>query len=187
VQGEKNCVCPVRFANHLTGSLRKWLQDPVRILSPFVKEGMTVLDVGCGPGYFSTALAALVGNGGTVIAADLQDGMLEKLRERIRGTELEARIRPIKCDSGNINVTEKVDFALAFWMVHEVPDKEAFFRQLRVVATAGTQILMVEPKLFHVSRREFQATTGLAEHAGFQARPGPRLAFSWSAVLTSVS
>jgi len=155
------------------------------ILSPFVREGMTVLDVGCGPGYFSVELARMVGSAGKVIAADLQDGMLRKLRNRIRGTELENRIQPIKCDRDRINVAEKIDFGLAFWMVHEVRDKASFFKHLRGIMNEKAQILMVEPKLFHVSHTEFEATTAIAERTGFVARQGPALWLCWSAVLAN--
>ncbi len=44
------------------------------------------------------------------------------------------------------------------------------------------RFLVVEPKLFHVSRREFEITTGIAKKAEFQMTPEPRLPFSWSAV-----
>lgn len=180
---DRNRVCPVELANLLEGRLRRWLQDPRKILSPYVSEGMTVLDVGCGPGFFSLAMAELVGRTGRVIAADLQDGMLQKLRARIRGTELEARIRLVKCEGDRLNIPEKADFALAFWMVHEVPDKASFFAELRAALNDRARVLLVEPKLFHVSRAEFAATTALAERAGFTVGQGPRLLFSWSAVL----
>ncbi len=185
MQKERNRVCPVALANRLTGRFRRWLHDPQKVLSPFVKEGMTVLDIGCGPGFFSIPLAELAGRTGTVVAADLQDGMLQKLRDRIQGTEFEERIRLVKCDSDRINVSEQVDFGLAFWMIHEVPGKEPFFRQLKAVLKEGARVLIAEPKLFHVSRAGFEATLSLAERAGFESHPGPRLLFSWSAVLVN--
>ena len=183
----RNRVCPVELANMLEGRFRRWLQDPRRILAPYVTEGMTILDVGCGPGFFSLALAELVGGTGRVIAADLQDGMLQRLRARVRGTELEARIRLVQCGSDRLSVPEPVDFALAFWMVHEVPDKAAFFAELRSALKDRARVLLVEPKLFHVSRAEFAATTALAERAGFTVGEGPRLRLSWSALLDRFS
>ena len=181
---ETDRVCPVALANSLDSRMRRWLQDPRKILSPFVKEGMTVLDIGCGPGFFSIELARLVGTTGRVIAADLQDGMLERLSAKIRGTELEERIHLVKCDSASINVSEPIDFGLAFWMVHEVPDKASFFKQLQAIATAETRILVVEPKFFHVSRRQFEKSMAIARENGFSVTPGPRLLLCWSAVLT---
>ncbi len=65
-------VCPVEIAGMLDGKLRRWVHNPVKILSPLITEGMTVLDVGCGPGFFSIEMARLVGADGSVIAADLQ-------------------------------------------------------------------------------------------------------------------
>ncbi len=184
---ERNRVCPVGLASSLESRFRRLLQDPRKILSPFVREGMTVLDVGCGPGFFSIELARLVGRRGRVIAADLQDGMLQKLNARIRGTELEERILLVKCETDSINVAEKVDFGLAFWMVHEVPDKQSFFGQLKKIMKEEAQILLVEPKLFHVSRREFEATCSLAMRVGFDVSRGPRLFLSRSALLTKAS
>jgi len=34
----------------LDNKLRKWFQNPQKILSPYIKAGMKALDVGCGPG-----------------------------------------------------------------------------------------------------------------------------------------
>ena len=180
---DRNRVCPVELAGGLEGKLRRWLQNPERILSPYVKEGMKVLDLGCGPGFFSIAMAQLVGPTGRVIAADLQEGMLEKLRLKIRGSGLEQRITTVKCDKAEINVRECVDFILTFYMVHEVPDKVSLFRQLKAVLNATGKLLLVEPKLFHVSRPEFERTTAVAAESGFRVLPGPRLGLSWSAVL----
>ena len=183
MESQRNRVCPLSLAKSLDSKIRRWLQDPQKILSPFVVEGMTALDIGCGPGFFSIELARMVGRTGKVISADLQDGMLQKLSARIRGTELEDRIHPVKCERDRINVSEKIDFGLAFWMVHEVPNKELFFGQLKAILNEKAKILIVEPKLFHVSRRSFEATVTLAGQAGFVVSAGPRLPLCWSAVL----
>jgi ubiquinone/menaquinone biosynthesis C-methylase UbiE len=180
---DRNRVCPVALADSLDGRVRRWLQSPRRILAPYVREGMTALDVGCGPGFFSIEMARMVGTAGKVIAADLQEGMLDRVREKIRGTEFEGRIACVRCDQASINVLESVDFILAFYVVHEVPDKDALFGQLKGVLRERGQLLLVEPRLFHVSRREFARTTGVAESNGFAVCPGPPLRFSWSAIL----
>ena len=183
---ERNRVCPVELASSLDNKIRRWFQNPREIVAPYVKEGMTVLDVGCGPGFFSIEIAKLVGTSGKVISADLQEGMLQELGNKIRGTELEARIKRVKCDQDKINISDTVDFILAFYMVHEVPDKISFFKQLRPILNKRGQILLVEPKLFHVSRKAFELTTKLAENSGFTINSGPKLLFSWSAVLKAV-
>jgi len=144
---------------------------------------MSVLDIGCGPGFFSIEIAKLVGATGKIFSADLQEGMLQRLRDKIKGTEHEHRITLIKCDPDKINVPEMVDFILAFYVVHEVPDKNLFFKQLRNILNENGQFLLAEPTLFHVSRKEFKATIRIAEINRFKVYPGPRLRFSWSALL----
>ncbi len=46
---ERNRVCPVELAGSLDNRFRRWLQNPRKILAPYVREGMKVLDIGCGP------------------------------------------------------------------------------------------------------------------------------------------
>ena len=83
-------------------------------------------------------------------------------------------------------MNESVDFILAFYMVHEVPDKPSLFRQLKAILNPGGQILLVEPKMFHVSRKEFEVTTQIAASAGFSISKDPKLLMSWSAVLRNL-
>jgi ubiquinone/menaquinone biosynthesis C-methylase UbiE len=180
--GRKQRVCPVSHAGALDNRLRRWVQDPRQILAPFIKEGMTVLDLGCGPGFFTLDIARLVGPSGRVIASDLQEGMLEKIRAKIRGSEMEPRITLHHCREDRVGVTEKVDFVLAFYMVHEVPDQAAFFREIGSILKPGGQVLVVEPPL-HVTKKAFAATLNTAEAAGFMPGPGPRVLLSKAAIL----
>ncbi len=183
MESDNTRVCPVELAGSLDNRIRRWLQNPERILGPYVSEGMKVLDLGCGPGFFSLEMAKLVGKSGKVFSADLQEGMLQKVREKIVGTVLEERIQLVKCGTDSINVPERVDFILAFFMVHEVPDKSSLFEQMNRVLQDPGQLLLVEPKLFHVSRHQFAATVKFAGENGFRAHPGPRVRFSWTAIL----
>ena len=98
MNNEKLRVCPVERAGSLDSKLRKWFQNPSKILAPFIKEGMKVLDVGCGPGFFSIEIAKMVGKNGKVFSADLQEGMLQKLRNKINYPyrELHAPYRRLK-------------------------------------------------------------------------------------------
>ena len=116
---------------------------------------MTVLDLGCGPGFFSIDLARLVGKSGRVIASDLQEGMLQKLRDKIQGTELEERITLHKCVVNKIGVLEDVDFVLAFYMVHEIPNQEGFLNEIKSILKSDGQLFIVEPP-FHVSKTTFE-------------------------------
>jgi len=183
MNNDRNRVCPVELANSLDSKIRRWLQNPQKILSPYVKEGMKVLDVGCGPGFFSIELAKMVGKSGKVFAVDLQEGMLQKVKNKISSTNVESIINLIKCEQDKINIPEKVDFILAFYMVHEVPNKDYFFGAMINFLNEYGEFLIVEPKLFHVSKKEFDLTIGKAEKVGFKATQGPKLPFSFSSIL----
>ena len=175
-------VCPVERAGSLDNRIRRWLQDPQKILRPYIKEGMTVLDLGCGPGFFSTDIALMVGKSGRVIASDVQDGMLQKLKSKIKGTELADRITLHRCGEKNIGVSEKVDFVLAFYMVHEVPDQKEFFQEIYSIVKPNGQILLVEPPL-HISKTAFEETIRKAVDAGFDPVERPKIFLSKAMVL----
>jgi ubiquinone/menaquinone biosynthesis C-methylase UbiE len=179
----RNRVCPVELAGSLDNRLRIWIQNPRKILAPYIKEGMTVLDIGCGPGFFSLVIADMVGKNGKVIAADMQEGMLQKIKQKITGTVLEDRIKLHKSEQFKIGVSEKVDFILAFYMIHEVPEKEMFFKELISTLKDKGQFLIVEPKYFHVSKKDFEVTISKAKSAGFQLVDKPKLLMSQVALL----
>ena len=151
----------------LINPVRRLTQDPEKILRPFIKEGAAVLDVGCGPGYFTTAMAGLVGSGGRVIAADIQEWMLKRARRRVEKAGLADRVnfhlsRPVSLDLP----PDGADFALAFWMAHEVPDKERLFAEILAALVPGGILLLVEPRM-HVGAPAFAAIVGAAARSGF--------------------
>jgi ubiquinone/menaquinone biosynthesis C-methylase UbiE len=178
----KNHVCPVERAGILDYRFRRWLQDPQKILRPYIKEGMTVLDIGCGPGFFSIDMAQMVGRSGRVIASDLQEGMLQKLREKIQGTELEERITLHQCEQDKVGISVNVDFVLAFYMVHEVPNPKTFFKEIKSILKPNGRFLIVEPP-FRVSGRAFQETIRKAQDAGLKPVAGPKVLLSKTVIL----
>ncbi len=179
---ERPRVCPVEIAGSLDNFLRRWIQNPDKILGPYIETGMTVMDFGCGPGFFTLSMAEMVGPSGRVFAVDLQEGMLRKLARKIQNTDLEDRITLRNCSDNHIGVSQRVDFALAFYVVHEIPDKGLFFNEVAAIIKPGGSVLVVEPP-FHVSRSAFSETLLTAESAGFEIEKGPRILLSKSALL----
>jgi len=175
-------VCPAELAGSLDNSIRRLIQRPRKILEPYISEGMTVLDLGCGPGYFTAELARLAGEGGRVIAADIQQKMLDKMTLKIRAMGLEKRVDPFLCQPDRIGLEIKVDFVLAFWMVHEVPDQQRLFDELKSILKPDGKILIIEPK-FHVTGKSFENMAALLESSGFRITGRPGVSLSRSVLL----
>jgi len=176
-------ICPVERAGGLDNSLRRLLQNPQRLLQPCISKGMTVLDLGCGPGFFSIEIARMLVDSGKVIAADLQEGMLDRVRQKIRMTALEQRINLHKCQYDCIGVTEAVDFILVFYMIHEVPNQDNLLRELKSILKPDGKICIIEPK-FHVSKKSFEEIINKTKDIGFEIVDRPKVFISRTVLLT---
>ena len=175
-------TCPWWFCFTFDNPLRRLMQNPEDILKGLVHDGDTVLDIGCGMGYFSLPLAGIVGSSGRVICMDLQDKMLDAVKRRATRAGLVNRIKFIKCTPETLGLTETTDFALAFWMVHEVRNKPKFFQEIREVLGDSGKLLLVEPKL-HVTKVAFEATVSSALAAGFKILYRPNIKISMAVLL----
>jgi ubiquinone/menaquinone biosynthesis C-methylase UbiE len=175
-------ICPWWVGYLLASPIRRWLQDPEKILSPYVNEGMTVLDIGPGMGFFTIPAALMVGDSGKVIAVDVQEKMLEVLGKRAAKAGLGDRIVIRLCEPNSLGVSEPIDLCLAFNVVHEVPDAGALFSQIRGILKPAGKLLLSEPP-GHVSEKEFRETLALASTAGLKLVGEPKIRRSRSALL----
>lgn len=174
-------VCPAEHAGWLTMPGRKLFNNPRRILKGLVHDGELVIDLGCGPGFFTLPLAELVGETGSVIAVDVQPEMLERLRVRAEKGGLASRIVLHLSGREGPGGLGPADFALAFWMLHEVPGKPQFLAQVHDSLREEGSFLLVEPR-GHVSKAAFADTAVLVRAAGFELVGRPRVGFSRAAL-----
>lgn len=179
-----NRVCPVSHAHHLDNCVRRLIHPAKRIVGRFIREGDTVIDIGCGPGFFSIPMARMVGETGRVIAVDLQEEMLAMLGEKAEKEEVSSLIEIRKAESRTLNIgcRADADFLLAFYVMHELPDIPHAFHEMREALRPGGLILIVEPSR-HVSAGEYEETCRLAGEAGFGVVERPHILFSRSVVL----
>lgn len=180
------CVCPWWLGYVLATPLRRLYQDPRAILSPWVSEGMTVLEPGPGMGFFTLELARMVGQTGRVIAVDVQPRMLEALVRRAKRAGLEDRIETREPRGEALGVEDlagKVDFVLAFAVVHELPNTKGFLAEAHGALKAGGRMLVAEPK-HHVSEVAMAETAALAEQAGFAREETPTIRGSRSVLFS---
>ena len=180
-------VCPAEYAGWLSTPLRRLVTDPRRILRGLVHPGDTVVDLGCGPGFFTLPLAEMAGETGRVVAVDLQSAMLERLSTRAVRQGLLGRIDLHECRADTLDLAAEADFVLAFWMVHEVPDSARFLAEVRGLLKQKARFLIVEPR-GHVDAAAFARTTERAVETGLRPLSSPpRVAFSRTALLEVAS
>jgi ubiquinone/menaquinone biosynthesis C-methylase UbiE len=176
-------VCPWWVGYLLVSPIRRWFQDPEKILSPYISEGMTVLDIGPGMGFFTIPAAQMVGGTGRVIAVDLQEKMLKALVKRAEKAGVAGRIVAKLCEPDNLGVPDPIDLCLAFNVVHEVPDAGALLSQIRAILKPTGRLLLAEPGGWHVSEKDFEATLTKASAAGLKLIGQAKIRRSRSALL----
>jgi len=162
-------VCPWWLGYVLASPLRRLEYNPARILAPYVRSGMTVLEPGPGMGFFTLELARLVGASGRVIAVDVQPRMIAGLKRRAARAGVLERVDARLAAPSSLGVGElagSVDFALAFAVVHEMPSPQSFFAEVAEVSKPSATVLFVEPA-GHVSVEEWEAELQAAFKAGF--------------------
>jgi len=182
MKNKNNKVYEVEKASGLDSKLRKFIQNPNKILSPFIKKDMLVADIGCGTGLYSIEAARLVGEKGKVIAVDIQDGMLEKLKNKINKTQIEKRIIIHKSKKDTLNLKEKFDFIYVLFVVHETPNQEFFYKELKSILKENGKILIAEPS-FIVTKKGFEKSINLAQKVGFKVENGPKILLSRTKIL----
>jgi len=179
-------VCPWWLGYFLATPARRLLQNPKKILKPWVSEGALVVEPGPGMGFFTLELARLVGPGGRIVAVDIQPRMLEALRRRARRAGLLDRIDArlaAPAGPGLGDIAGKADLVFAMAVVHEIPQAAEFFREMHGALKPGGKLLISEPR-HHVSAEALGRTIGLAVAAGFKEEARPDIPRSLSVVLT---
>jgi len=90
-----------------------------------IKAGQTVLELGCGPGFFTEIIAQKVGSGGKVIAQDVVPKMLAKLNKRMRRFPMTENIEPLLASSSSTGLdVESVDIIFAANVLEEITKED---------------------------------------------------------------
>lgn len=182
---KNSMVCPWWAGHMLAGSVRALFHNPEQLLKPYLREGMTVMDVGCGMGFFSLTMANMVGPRGRVIAVDIQDKMLTGLMQKAVQSGTQNQIQPHVCKNTFLcldNWKESIDFALIFMMLHEVPDRQRLIQELYAALKAGGKLLFAEP-IVHVNRKDYLQSIAMLKEVGFHIVSTPRIPICRAALL----
>jgi 2-polyprenyl-3-methyl-5-hydroxy-6-metoxy-1,4-benzoquinol methylase len=178
-------ICPWWLGYVLASPLRRLLQDPVAIVKPYVREGMTVLEPGPGMGFFTLEMARQAGASGRVVAVDVQPRMIAGLKRRLAKAGLLERTDVRLASSESLGLQDlhgKVDFALAMAVVHEMPSTSRFFAEVAEAMKPGATLLLAEPS-GHVKEAAFEAELQDAAAAGLEVTGRPVIRRSHAALL----
>lgn len=170
-----------------------WLRWCVELDNPFSKtnrasfivshldlgSGMSVLDAGCGPGRVTLPLARQVGPEGEVAAVDLQSGMLDRVREKVRAAGLE-NVRFLQAGLGDGKLERgHFDRAVLVTVLGEVPDRERALKEIFDALKPGGVLSVTEIILDPHFQSRWKVIQ-LAESVGFREKAfwGGRLAYT---------
>jgi ubiquinone/menaquinone biosynthesis C-methylase UbiE len=91
------------------------LKNPYRSLETAgLRPGQKVLEVGCGPGFFTVPAAKIVGTAGIVYAVDVNPRAVKRVEEKMRKFGID-NIKPILSNAANIGLPDSsIDLAFIF-------------------------------------------------------------------------
>lgn len=143
-----------------------------------LEPGMSVLDAGCGPGRLTLPIASKLGSQGRVLAVDIQQGMLDRTKEKISKAGLN-NVDYLLAGLGDGELpSETFDRALLVTVLGEIPDRESALSELFKAVKPGG-ILVVAELVFDPHYQSRKTLSRLATEAGFREGKffGNRLAY----------
>ncbi|MFW5856868.1 MAG: class I SAM-dependent methyltransferase [Planctomycetota bacterium] len=173
------CPAALRWMVELDNPFTRTNRAAVILERLDVRPGMTVADLGCGPGRVTVPLARAVGRDGSVVALDLQEGMLDRARTKAAAEGLE-NIAFLQGALGEGRLEPgRFDRAVLVTVLYEIPDRAAALAEIRE-ALRPDGILSVTEVIFdpHFQRRS--TVLRLAEATGLRevARYGNAIAYT---------
>lgn len=133
---------PARFSNSFDDPARDAWQMPSRVIELLaLKPGMKVADIGAGTGYFSMRLAKVPGV--AVFAVDVEPAMIEYLKKRA-ATEKAGTVTTVLAGAASPNLPEPADVVLVVNTYHHLPNRPAYFRDLRTSLKPGGRVAIID-------------------------------------------
>ena len=140
-------------AGLLMGSrARKWLMNPVKTLRiADIQPGQTILEVGCGTGFFTIPAAQMVGDKGCIVAMDASSGFLKEVDIKVQQANLK-NVRIVQRDALDTGLeTASIDKVLLFGVIPFplLPLNKLLPEMYRVLKPGSTMSVWLFPPLVH--------------------------------------
>jgi len=145
---------PDRLCFLLNNPLRQRLSPPDRLIFKLgIKNEHTVVDFGCGPGFYTIPLARIASR---TIGIDVSSKMLKRTSEYAQKEAVAVEL--IENDGTAINVEDScVDLILAVHVYHEITDREKVLGEFSRILKPEGRLAVVERTRGGVLSRRFGA------------------------------
>jgi ubiquinone/menaquinone biosynthesis C-methylase UbiE len=119
--------------------------DHVDLIADGVRDGgKRWLELGCGEGAFTLALADLLGPAGEIVAVDRDTGALRAMGKRVAGRFRVTRLEAIQMDFADGLPVGPFDGVLAANSLHFVPDRRRVLGAIRSALAPSGRLVVVE-------------------------------------------
>jgi ubiquinone/menaquinone biosynthesis C-methylase UbiE len=142
-----NHMIPPEMAKGLLHPLRFLVECPKKQLRRAVLPGDTVVELGCGSGFFTRYLVDLVGREGRIYATDVQPEMLDMARQHVNGSGRNGTVEFHLSPGDRIGLdVQSADAVVLIHTLHEAANTESFLSEAVGFLRAGGRFLFMEPK-----------------------------------------
>jgi len=136
-------------AGMLMGSrARRWLMNPVKTLQGAdIQPGQTVLEVGCGTGFFTIPAKELIGDQGCLVAMDALSDYTKQVSKKVQAAGL-VNVRVVKRDALDTGLdAASIDKVLLFGVIPfpSLPLNRLLPEMHRILKTKGTLAVWLFP------------------------------------------
>jgi len=133
---------PSFIGKFLDSKQRKVMQPPEKIISRSgIDKGMTVLEIGCGSGAFTTDVARAIGNKGILSALDIEIKMLKQVASKLNRIENKdiKNVKLVQASAYTLPFSkESFDIVYMVAVFQEIPNKEKALKEInRVLKNNG--------------------------------------------------
>ena len=139
--GTENHPFPAWLSFYLNNELRKRSHPPEKIIDALgMKATDTVLDFGCGPGFYSVPFAKTARE---VVAVDVQSKMLEKASRYAKKKGV--KVKALQSDARSIALPDCCfDLIFLSGVYHELAEKRKVLTELKRLLKHGGRIVIRE-------------------------------------------